>query len=70
MGCECHQIGGPFIAEDPNCEVHRDGGLQDQVNELRDQVSELRTELERYKKAFHAAHTCSMDECDTACAYL
>jgi hypothetical protein len=20
--CECHQIGGPFIAEDPNCPVH------------------------------------------------
>jgi hypothetical protein len=20
--CECYQIGGPFIAEDPDCEVH------------------------------------------------
>lgn len=20
--CECHQIGGPFIAEDPQCPVH------------------------------------------------
>lgn len=22
MSCQCHQIGGPFIAEDPDCEVH------------------------------------------------
>jgi hypothetical protein len=22
MSCECHQIGGPFIAEDPDCVVH------------------------------------------------
>jgi hypothetical protein len=20
--CQCYQIGGPFIAEDPDCEVH------------------------------------------------
>lgn len=20
--CQCHQIGGPFIAEDPECPVH------------------------------------------------
>ena len=22
MSCKCHQIGGPFIAEDPDCEAH------------------------------------------------
>jgi hypothetical protein len=22
MSCQCHQIGGPFIAEDPDCEAH------------------------------------------------
>lgn len=22
MGCQCHQIGGPFIAEDPDCPAH------------------------------------------------
>lgn len=22
MGCQCHQIGGPFIAEDPDCPLH------------------------------------------------
>lgn len=22
MGCQCYQIGGPFIAEDPGCPAH------------------------------------------------
>lgn len=22
MSCQCHQVGGPFIAEDPDCLVH------------------------------------------------
>jgi len=22
MSCQCYQIGGPFIAEDPNCPAH------------------------------------------------
>lgn len=22
MGCQCYQIGGPFIAEDPDCPAH------------------------------------------------
>lgn len=22
MSCDCHRIGGPFIAEDPDCPVH------------------------------------------------
>lgn len=22
MSCQCHQIGGPFIAEDPDCPSH------------------------------------------------
>lgn len=22
MSCQCHQIGGPFIAEDPDCIIH------------------------------------------------
>ena len=28
--CECYQIGGPFIAEDPNCPMH---GLDAQARE-------------------------------------
>lgn len=22
MSCQCHQVGGPFIAEDPDCVIH------------------------------------------------
>ena len=31
MSCECHQIGGRFIAEDPDCPVH---GTEAQQKEL------------------------------------
>jgi len=47
MGCECYQIGGPFIAEDPNCEIHRQGGLQEQVDELQEKNRRLRDLLRR-----------------------
>ncbi len=52
MSCQCHQIGGPFIAEDPDCEVHRSGGLGDQIDALRDEVSDLRYQLERLQERF------------------
>lgn len=54
--CQCHQIGGPFIAEDPNCPEHgteaqhrrdRKAELQEQadkattVEELRGIISEM-----------------------------
>ena len=48
--CQCHQIGGPFIEEDPECPVHQRGGLQDQVNDLECQVSALKGNLESLKK--------------------
>ena len=32
MSCECHQIGGPFIAEDPDCPAH---GLEAQREAVR-----------------------------------
>lgn len=31
MSCECYQIGGRFIAEDPDCEVHCAGGLAERL---------------------------------------
>jgi hypothetical protein len=59
MSCQCHQIGGPFIAEDPDCVIHgwRRGDRQQQssalqeaslrpditVDELREIVSQLHT---------------------------
>lgn len=37
MSCQCHQVGGPFIAEDPDCPRH---GTQAQARE--DQIESLR----------------------------
>ena len=37
MSCQCHQIGGPFIAEDPDCVIHgwQQGDREQQSSELR-----------------------------------
>lgn len=53
--CECYKIGGPFIAEDPECPVHgyeaqrdekerreREADTEDRISRLEDQVSKLR----------------------------
>lgn len=36
MSCQCHTIGGPFIAEDPNCVIHgwARGDRERQASEL------------------------------------
>jgi len=54
-GCQCHQIGGPFIAEDPNCEIHRSGGLEDQLEEIRTRLSELEKGNERLREGLRDA---------------
>ena len=46
--CECYQIGGPWIAEDPDCPVH---GTEAQRKErerykLRERIEEASTLLE------------------------
>jgi len=46
MGCQCHQIGGPFIGADPSCPRHGDGGTA----ELEDTIDSLRYEIEQLKK--------------------
>lgn len=45
MSCECHRIGGPWVAEDPDCPRH---GLAAQarareLDAVRDQVSKVST---------------------------
>lgn len=45
MGCECFQIGGPFIAEDPDCPAHGRFGLRHDVERLEDQIEALRATL-------------------------
>ena len=47
--CDCYQIGGPWIDVNPNCEIHRSGGLNDQVDELRTRIAELEAENKRLK---------------------
>lgn len=37
--CECYSIGGSFIGADPDCEIHRDGGYVDQIEELQAQLA-------------------------------
>lgn len=41
MTCQCYQIGGPFIAEDPDCVVHGSAATSRER-----QLEELRTEAQ------------------------
>jgi hypothetical protein len=45
MSCQCYQIGGPFIAEDPDCPAHGAGGYQDQVEVLEGRVERLEEQI-------------------------
>ena len=45
MSCQCHQIGGPFIAEDPDCPAH--GREAQRADEVRDSIiRDLRESIE------------------------
>jgi len=35
MGCDCYRIGGPFIAEDPDCPIH---GREAQEREKQERI--------------------------------
>lgn len=49
--CECYKIGGPFIAEDPDCPVHGTEAQaarrerEEEREDLLRQIAELRAEL-------------------------
>ena len=45
--CQCFQIGGPFIAEDPNCPVH--GVNAQQYDE---EIEQLRAEVAAWRNRF------------------
>ena len=49
MGCECYQIGGPWIEEDPSCPAHGQGGLQEQLDEAREEIFRLKAEIQALK---------------------
>lgn len=48
--CECYRIGGPFIAEDPDCPAHGREAvrereeIEDRIRDLESQVAELEAE--------------------------
>lgn len=45
--CQCYQIDGPFIAEDPDCPLHGAGGANDQIADLERQVAQLQRRIEQ-----------------------
>jgi hypothetical protein len=60
MTCECYQIGGRFIAEDPDCPAHgevaqredrermlREMDIEDRLKDLLSRVEELEYRLSR-----------------------
>lgn len=55
MTCQCFQIGGPFIAEDPDCPAHgteaqrEERKRDDEITRLRAEVEALRADAERYR---------------------
>lgn len=45
MPCQCYQVGGPFVAEDPDCAAHGVGGYRDQLDALEDRVARLEQQI-------------------------
>lgn len=47
----CHEIGGPFIAENPECPIHGSGGNPDLEEGFEEKLLALSDELERLEEA-------------------
>lgn len=70
--CECHQVGEPFIAEDPKCHIH--GSPYPMYIHL-DEYRALQRENEMLRKAARLIHdrpgmvsgSLQMGECDAIC---
>ncbi len=56
--CECYKIGGPWIAEDPNCPVHGAAAQHErqvqcsQIDDLQEGLDQVQT-LEQMKDLMH-----------------
>ena len=63
MSCECYKIGGPFIAEDPNCPFHgteaqmreeeaaaKEASVQTEIDALKARVKRLEDQLRDLSK--------------------
>lgn len=58
-GHQCHQIGGPWIAEDPNCPIHGTNGVGEDLErmvDMREVIRELVSALSGHRDHAH----CSM----------
>jgi len=44
--CECFRVGGPFIAEDPDCPIH--GAERVRLQQIVDIMNRYTTEMEGY----------------------
>ena len=56
--CECYKIGGPFIAEDPDCPIH---GAEAQERERQqekelERIERLEERIERLEAIIAASH--------------
>lgn len=55
MVCQCYQIGGPFIGEDPDCPLHgheaqaRQAVSRATLDELRDEIAALRQAIDELR---------------------
>jgi uncharacterized protein YlxW (UPF0749 family) len=69
-GCECYQVGGRFIAEDPDCPAHgveaqrmaairehEENSLKAEVLRLQNEVSELEGRLETLEDTVREANS-------------
>ena len=41
--CDCYRIGGPWVAEDPNCPVHGTEAQRETVRDLRSKIEDATT---------------------------
>ena len=62
--CQCYQIGGPFIAEDPECPEHGVEGVRRQraADDLQAEVQQLRAQLAATRAVLAEAVMCVVDD--------
>ena len=60
--CECYQIGGPFIAEDPDCPLHGTDA-QRQREEYDNAMADMRRELDAWRERFPQYVFRPQDDC-------
>lgn len=56
--CECYKIGGPFIAEDPDCPIHGREAQERELNKEKEleRIERLEERIERLEAIIAASH--------------